>query len=44
MVSSLVDLQEGELIPQYYVSNGNKHVNKKVEERMIIWPYYNGFC
>ena len=32
MVSSLVDLQEGQLIPQYYyVSNNNKHVNKKDE-------------
>ena len=33
MVSSLVDLQEGQLIPKYlYVSNSNKHVNKKDEE------------
>ena len=44
MISNLVDLQ-GQLIPQYYyVSNSNKHVNKKDEERMIIWPYYSGFC
>ena len=36
MISSLVDLQGGQLIPQYYyVSNSNKHVNKKDEERMI---------
>ena len=43
MISSLVDLQEGQLIPQYYhVSNSNRHVNKD-EERMIIWPYYSGF-
>ena len=45
MVSSLVDLQEGQLIAQYYyVSNSNKHVNRKDEELMIIWPYYSGFC
>ena len=32
---SLVDLQEGRLMLQYYyVSNSNKHVNKKDEERM----------
>ena len=32
---SLVDLQEGQLMLQYYyVSNSNKHVNKKDEERM----------
>ena len=44
MILSLVDLQEGQLIPQYYyVSNSNKLVNKD-EERMIIWPYYSGFC
>ena len=44
MVSSLVDLQEGQLIPKYlYVSNSNKHVNKQDEELMIIWPYYSGF-
>ena len=43
MILSLVDLLE--LFPQYYyVSNNNKHVNKKDEERMIIWPYYSGFC
>ena len=37
MISNLVDLQESKLIPQYYyVSNSNKHVNKKDEERMII--------
>ena len=30
---SLVDLQEGQLMLQYYyVSNSNKHVNKKDEE------------
>ena len=30
ITESLVDLQEGQLIPQYYyVSNSNKHVNKK---------------
>ena len=30
---SLVDLQEGQLMLQYYyVSNSNKHVNKKGEE------------
>ena len=40
MILCLVDLQEGQLFPQYYyVSNNNKHVNKKDEERMIIWPY-----
>ena len=40
MILSLVDLQEGQLIPQYYyVSNNNKLVNKKDEERMIVWPY-----
>ena len=45
MILSLVDLQEGQLFPQYYyVSNNNKHVNKKDEEQMIIWPYYSGFC
>ena len=45
MILSLVDLQEGQLIPQYYyVSNRNKLVNKKDEERMIIWSYYSGFC
>ena len=45
MILSLVDLQEGQLIPQYYcVSSSNKLVNKKDEERMIIWPYYSGFC
>ena len=46
MILSLVDLQEGQLIPQYYyyISNSNKHVNKKGEERLIIWPYYSGFC
>ena len=45
MILSLVDLQEGQLIPQYYyVSNSNKLVNKNDEERMIIWPYYSGFC
>ena len=34
---SLVDLQEGQLMLLYcYVSNSNKHVNKKDEERMII--------
>ena len=44
MVSSLVDLQEGELIPKYlYVSNSNKRVNRKDEELLIIWPYYSGF-
>ena len=33
----LVDLQEGQLMLQYYyVSNSNKHVNKKDEERMMI--------
>ena len=32
---SFVDLQEGQLMLQYYyVSNSNKHVNKKDEERM----------
>ena len=32
---SLVDLQEGQLmLHYYYVSNSNKHVNKKDEERM----------
>ena len=37
MILSLVDLQEGQLIPQYYyVSNSNKHVNKKDEERIIM--------
>ena len=31
---SLVDLQEGQLIPQYYyLSKSNKIVNKKDEER-----------
>ena len=41
MILRLVDLQKGQLIPQYYyVSNSNKLVNKKDEERMIIWPYY----
>ena len=45
MILSLVDLQEGQLIPQcYYVSNSNKLENKKDEERMIIWQYYSGFC
>ena len=45
MILSLVDLQEGQLIPQYYyVSNSNKFANKKDEERMIIWPYYSVFC
>ena len=45
MVSSLVYLQEGQLIPQYYyVSSSNKHVNKMDEEWMFIWPYYSGFC
>ena len=45
MILSLVDLQEGQLIPQYYyVSNSNKLVNKNDEERMIIWPYCSGFC
>ena len=35
MILSL-DLQEGQLIPQYcYVSNSQKHVSKKDEERMI---------
>ena len=34
---SLVDLHEGQLMLRYYyVSNINKHVNKKNEERMII--------
>ena len=37
MILSLVDLQEGQLIPQYYyVSNSNKLVNKKGEERVFI--------
>ena len=45
MVSSLVDLQEGQLIAQYYyVSNSNKNVNRKGEKLMIIWPYYSGFA
>ena len=45
MASSLVGLQEGQIIPQYYyVSNSNKHLNKKDEEWMITWPYYSGFC
>ena len=45
MILSLVDRQEGEVIPQnYYVSNFNKHVNKKDEEWMVIWPYYSVFC
>ena len=45
MILSLVDLQEGQLFPQYYyVSNNNKLVNKKDEERIIIWPYYSDFC
>ena len=44
MILSLVDLQEGQLIPQYYyLSDFNKHVNKKDEERMVIWPYYSVF-
>ena len=30
---SLVDIQEGQFIPQYYYfSNSNKHVNKKDED------------
>ena len=34
---SLVDLQEDQLIPQYYyVSTSNKHVNKKDGKQMII--------
>ena len=34
---SLVDLQAGQLMLQYYyVSNRNKHVNKKDEAQMII--------
>ena len=42
---SSVDLQEGQLMLQYYyVSNSNKHLNNKDEERMIIWRYYSGFC
>ena len=37
MILSLVDLHEGQLFPQYYyVSNNNKHVNKKDEEGMIM--------
>ena len=45
MILSLVDLQKGQLLPQYYyVSNNNNRVNKKDEERMIIWSYYSGFC
>ena len=45
MILSLVGLQECQLIPQYYyVSNRNKFVNKKDEERMITWPCYSGFC
>ena len=33
MVSSLANLQEGQVIPQYYyVSSSNKHVNKMDEE------------
>ena len=34
LIESLVDLQEGKLMMQYYYNN--KHVNKKDEERMII--------
>ena len=45
MVFSLVDLQEGQLIPQYYyVSSSNKHINKMDEEWMIIFPYNSGFA
>ena len=45
MVSSLVDLQEGQLIPQYYyVLSSNKHVNKMDEEWMLICPNYSGIC
>ena len=45
MILSLLDLQEGQLFPQYYyVSNYNKHVSKKDEERTNIWTYYSGFC
>ena len=39
---SLVDLQEGQLIPQYYyVSNSNRHVNTK-DDYMTL--HYSGFC
>ena len=34
----------GRSINYYYVSNSNKHVNKKDGEQMIIRPYYSGFC
>ena len=44
MILSLLVQQDGQLIPQYYyVSKFNKHVNKD-DERMVIWPYYSGFC
>ena len=44
MILSLVDLQECQLLPQYYyVSYNNKHVNKKDGERVIIWPYRSKF-
>ena len=37
MISSLVDLQEGQLFPQYcYVSNSNKHVNKKGDYMALL--------
>ena len=37
ITESLVDLQEGQLIPQYYyVSNSNKHANKKDEYMTLL--------
>ena len=41
MILSLVDLQEGQLIPQYYyVSNRNKLVNKKDDDHMALLKWF----
>ena len=45
MILSLVDLQEDQLIPQYYyVSNSNKHVKKKNEDGWLYGHITSGFC